>query len=82
VVEFVSPLKIGQRHDVGTYGGIVTDEWGRVIKEDGSILPGLYATGNSSASVTGDKYPGAGASIGASFIFGYRAARHAGGANG
>jgi 3-oxosteroid 1-dehydrogenase len=68
--------------DVGTYGGIVTDEWGRVIKEDGAVLPGLYATGNSTASVTGDRYPGAGASIGASFIFGYRAALHAGGASG
>jgi len=67
--------------DVGTYGGIVTDEWGRAIREDGSILPGLYATGNSTASVTGDKYPGAGASIGASFIFAYRAAKHACGAN-
>jgi 3-oxosteroid 1-dehydrogenase len=31
--------------------------------------------------VTGAVYPGAGASIGASFIFGYRAARHAGGVN-
>ena len=67
--------------DVGTYGGLVTDEYGRVLKDDGGIIPGLYATGNITAGVTGDVYPGAGASIGASFIFGYRAARHAGGAN-
>jgi 3-oxosteroid 1-dehydrogenase len=63
--------------DVGTYGGLVTDEYGRVLDKDGGVLDGLYATGNSTASVTGDRYPGAGASIAASFIFGYRAARHA-----
>jgi len=67
--------------DVGTYGGLVTDEYGRVELESGEVIPGLYATGNSTAGVTGAVYPGAGASIGASFIFGYRAARHAGGAN-
>ena len=67
--------------DVGTYGGLVTDENGRVLKEDGMAIDGLYATGNTTAGVTGDVYPGAGASIGASFIFGYRAARHAGGVN-
>jgi 3-oxosteroid 1-dehydrogenase len=67
--------------DVGTYGGLVTDEHGRVEKADGSIIPGLYATGNVTAGVTGSVYPGAGASIGASFIFGYRAAKHAAGAN-
>ncbi|MEP7349571.1 MAG: FAD-binding protein [Sphingorhabdus sp.] len=63
--------------DVGTYGGIVTDQFGRALKADGSVIPGLYATGNSTASVTGKTYPGAGASIGASFVFGWVAARHA-----
>jgi 3-oxosteroid 1-dehydrogenase len=63
--------------DVGTAGGIVTDEHARVLREDGSIVEGLYATGNSTASVVGRCYPGAGASIGASFVFGYRAAQHA-----
>lgn len=63
--------------DVGTFGGILTDEFARVIKEDGSILQGLYATGNSTASVMGKTYPGAGASISPSFIFGWVAARHA-----
>ena len=65
--------------DVGTYGGFVCDEHGRVQREDGSAIGGLYATGNCTASVTGRVYPGAGASIGASFIFGYRAALHASG---
>jgi 3-oxosteroid 1-dehydrogenase len=66
--------------DVGTAGGIVTDEFARVVRGDGSIVPGLYATGNSTASVMGRCYPGAGASIGASFVFGYIAAHHAVGA--
>ena len=63
--------------DVGTAGGLVTDEFARVCRADGSIIPGLYATGNSTASVFGRCYPGAGASIAASFIFGYIAAIHA-----
>lgn len=65
--------------DVGTYGGIVTDEYARVLRDDGGVVPGLYATGNSTASVTGKTYPGAGASIAASFVFGWIAARHASG---
>ena len=66
--------------DVGTAGGVVTDEHARVLREDGSVIAGLYATGNCTASVVGRCYPGAGASIGASFTFGYIAAHHALGA--
>ena len=36
--------------------------YARVLKDDGSIIPGLYATGNSTASVFGRCYPAAGAS--------------------
>ena len=63
--------------DVGTYGGLVTDQYGRVLQPDDRAIPGLYATGNSTASVTGKTYPGAGASIAASFIFGWVSALHA-----
>lgn len=63
--------------DVGTSGGIVTDEYARALRPDGSVIPGLYATGNSTASVMGRCYPAAGASIGASFIFAWIAAHHA-----
>jgi 3-oxosteroid 1-dehydrogenase len=63
--------------DVGTYGGVVTDTYARVLKEDGSVLPGLYATGTTTASVMGRTYPGAGCSIGPSFTWGYVAAKHA-----
>lgn len=67
--------------DVGTSGGVVTDEHARVLREDGSAIPGLYATGNATAPFVGASYPGAGASIGGSLVFGYVAARHAMGAN-
>lgn len=63
--------------DVGTYGGVVTDENARVLREDGSVIAGLYATGISTASVMGRIYPGAGSSVGPSFVFGYIAAKHA-----
>ncbi len=63
--------------DVGTYGGVVTDPQARVLREDGSVIEGLYATGISTASVMGRVYPGAGCSVGPSFVWGYVAAKHA-----
>lgn len=66
--------------DVGTAGGLVTDEWARVLRGDGRAIEGLYATGNTTASVMGRTYPGAGASIAAAFTFGFIAAHHALGA--
>ena len=62
--------------DVGTYGGVVTDTNARVLREDGSVIKGLYATGISTASSMGRVYPGAGASVGPSFVWGYVAAKH------
>jgi 3-oxosteroid 1-dehydrogenase len=46
------------------------------LKEDGSVIPGLYATGVSTASVMGRKYPGAGCSVGPAFVWAYVAANH------
>jgi 3-oxosteroid 1-dehydrogenase len=63
--------------DVGTFGGVVTDRFGRVVREDGTTIRGLYATGTSTASVMGRFYPGAGSSVGPSFVWGYVAAKHA-----
>ncbi len=65
--------------DIGTSGGLDTDAYARVLREDGSPIDGLYATGNCAAAVTGNAYPGAGATIGASMVFGYIAARQASG---
>jgi 3-oxosteroid 1-dehydrogenase len=63
--------------DLSTKGGLVTDEFARVLRKDGSVITGLYATGNNSASVMGRTYPGPGATIGATTTFGYIAAKHA-----
>lgn len=63
--------------DIGTSGGLLCDEESRVLRPDGSPVAGLYASGNTSASVMGRRYLGAGASIGASLFFSYIAAQHA-----
>lgn len=63
--------------DLGTKGGLVTDEHARVLREDGTAIEGLYATGNTAASVMGNEYAGPGATIGPSIVFGYIAANHA-----
>jgi 3-oxosteroid 1-dehydrogenase len=63
--------------DVGTSGGLVCDEHSRVLDGAGQPIVGLYASGNSTASVMGRTYPGPGASIGASMVFAHVAAQHA-----
>jgi 3-oxosteroid 1-dehydrogenase len=63
--------------DVGTLGGVVTDVDGRVLREDGTPIAGLYATGVSTASVMGRTSPGAGVNVGPSVVFGFVSAKHA-----
>ncbi|WP_033287612.1 FAD-binding protein [Amycolatopsis jejuensis] len=63
--------------DLGTNGGLVTDASARVYRRDGTVIEGLYATGNTAASVMGRSYAGAGATIGPAMAFGFVAARHA-----
>ncbi|WP_435768548.1 3-oxosteroid 1-dehydrogenase [Nocardioides sp. SYSU DS0651] len=60
--------------DLGTKGGLVTDDRARVLRPDGSVIPGLYAAGNTSAAVMGHTYAGPGATIGPALTFGYLAA--------
>jgi 3-oxosteroid 1-dehydrogenase len=60
--------------DLGTKGGLVTDERARVLRPDGSVIDGLYAAGNVSAAVMGHTYAGPGATIGPALVFGYLAA--------
>jgi 3-oxosteroid 1-dehydrogenase len=60
--------------DLGTKGGLLTDERARVVRPDGSVIPGLYAAGNVSAAVMGYTYAGPGATIGPALVFGYLAA--------
>ncbi|MFJ5531099.1 3-oxosteroid 1-dehydrogenase [Streptomyces sp. NPDC093261] len=60
--------------DLGTKGGLRTDARARVLRADGSVIPGLYAAGNASAAVMGHSYAGAGSTIGPAMTFGYIAA--------
>jgi succinate dehydrogenase/fumarate reductase flavoprotein subunit len=62
--------------ELGTSGGLRTDEFARVLREDDSVVKGLYAVGNASAAVMGRSYAGAGATIGPAMTFGYVAAKH------
>jgi 3-oxosteroid 1-dehydrogenase len=65
--------------DLGTKGGLRTDEHARVLRPDGSSIEGLYAAGNTSAMVMGRSYAGPGATIGPAMTFGYLAALDAAG---
>lgn len=62
--------------DLGTKGGLLSDEYARVLREDGSVIEGLYVSGNNSASVMGRTYPGPGSTLGPAAVFGYIAAKH------
>jgi 3-oxosteroid 1-dehydrogenase len=65
--------------DVGTCGGVITNEHAQVLDEHDRVIDGLYATGNITATVMGRTYLGAGGSIANTMVFGYVAARHAAG---
>lgn len=62
--------------DIGTNGGLVIDEQARVLDPAGQAIPGLFATGNCTASVMGGSYPGAGSTLGPAMTFGWLAGRH------
>ena len=64
--------------DLGTKGGLVTDLHSRVLRAEGSeVIEGLYAAGNTAASVMGRTYPGAGGTIGPALTGGFLAAESA-----
>lgn len=78
------PLDRGPLHavrmvlsDLGTCGGLQTDADARVLRSGGGVIEGLYAIGNNAANVFGNRYPGAGATIGGGLIMGHVAAQHA-----
>jgi 3-oxosteroid 1-dehydrogenase len=62
--------------DLGTKGGLRADATARVLTESGEAIPGLFAIGNTAASIMGPTYPGAGGTIGPAMTFGYIVARH------
>jgi 3-oxosteroid 1-dehydrogenase len=67
--------------DLGTKGGLVIDDHGRVIRDNGEPITGLYATSNSAASIFGPVYPGPGAPLGQALVFASRAVQHITGAS-
>jgi len=62
--------------DLGTFDALTTDVVGRVLRQDGSAIAGLYAVGNDRASIMGGNYPGAGITLGPIMTFGYITGRH------
>ena len=73
-----APFYAMQLHlgDIGTNGGLNTDEHARVLDRDGNPIAGLYAAGNTTASVMGHCYPGAGGTLGPAMTFAFLAAGH------
>ncbi len=60
--------------DLGTKGGLKADASGRVLNMNDEPIPGLYAAGNNAGNPFGNRYPGAGGTIGPAMTFGYIAA--------
>lgn len=56
--------------DIGTKGGLATDAAARVLDASGEPISGLYAIGNTAASVMGPSYPGAGSTLAPAMTFG------------
>jgi 3-oxosteroid 1-dehydrogenase len=63
--------------DLGTKSGLVTDDAARVLRADGSVIPGLFAAGNTASTVMGRSYPGAGATLAPAMVGGFLAAESA-----
>lgn len=62
------------RSILGTKGGAMTNERGQVLREDGSIIAGLYAAGLAMANPFGTRAVGAGTTLGPNMTWGYIAA--------
>jgi len=61
-----------------TVGGLATDVDGRVLREDGSAIPGLYAAGACASTLAQDgKGYSSGTQLGSGSFFGRRAGAHA-----
>jgi succinate dehydrogenase/fumarate reductase flavoprotein subunit len=62
--------------DLGTAIGLRTDCHARVLRNNGSVIAGLYACGNDMGSIMNGNYPGPGITLGPALTFGYIAGRH------
>jgi len=61
--------------DLCSLAGLATNEKAQVLREDGSVIDGLYAVGIDANTVMRGFYPGGGTSIGPAMTFGYIAAK-------
>lgn len=59
--------------DLGTKSGLRTDTSGRVLDAGGQPIAGLYAAGNTTVSVMGPSYPGAGGTLAPAMTFAFLA---------
>lgn len=59
------------RSILGTKGGARTNASGRVLRADGSVIPGLYAAGLTMANPIGTRAVGSGTTIGPNITQGY-----------
>jgi succinate dehydrogenase/fumarate reductase flavoprotein subunit len=62
--------------DLGTYAGLITDQYSRVLDAERKPISGLYAVGNDISSIMGGNYPGAGITLGPALTFGHIAGCH------
>lgn len=60
-----------------TMGGIRIDADARVLREDGSAIPGLYAAGATTGGIEGGELVGYTGGLSKAAVFGFRAAEHA-----
>ncbi|ARP83016.1 hypothetical protein CAL12_20815 [Bordetella genomosp. 8] len=59
-----------------TMGGIAIDEWGRAMRGDGSVFPGLYAAGGSTGGLEGGRSVGYLGGLAKAATTGMRAGQH------
>ena len=57
--------------EIGTFAGLLTNEFCQVLTQAREPINGLYAVGNDAASIMGGNYPGAGITLGPALTFGY-----------
>lgn len=60
---------------LGTFAGLVTDEYAQVLNKAGQPINGLFAAGNDLNSIMGGQYPSGGITLGPAMTFGYLAAK-------
>ena len=60
----------------GTFAGLKTDVFARVVDAESNPIEGLYAAGGDQVNVMGGHYPSGGINLGPAMTFGFVAGRH------